>query len=401
MLSQSVVIIGGGILGLAVAERLSRVGHVVTLLEKEQTWAAHQTGHNSGVIHAGPYYAPGSLKARMCAAGNRSMVEFAQEHGIAHSVPGKLIVAVDDEEIPRLMILAERAVANGVPSRLIGADEAREYEPHVSAVRALRVESTGIIDYPAVTRKLAELATIHGADLLTGAKVERILADHEGVRVLHSRGEVRADLLINCAGLHADRIAALAGVEPEVRIVPFRGEYYELKAERRDLVNGLIYPVPDPELPFLGVHLTRMIDGTVHAGPNAVLALAREGYDWGTVNLRDTIDALGYPGFLRMARNNLGTGAAEVVRSLSQRVFARSLARLVPELGTADIVRAGAGVRAQAIRRDGSLADDFVIQSAPRQVHVLNAPSPAATSALEIAASIATVAGLSSHPLAY
>jgi L-2-hydroxyglutarate oxidase len=401
VLSQSVVIIGGGILGLAVAERLSRVGHVVTLLEKEESWAAHQTGHNSGVIHAGPYYAPGSLKARMCAAGNRSMVAFAQEHGIAHRVTGKLIVAVDDSEVPRLMTLAERAAANGVPSRLIGGDEAREYEPHVRAVQALRVESTGIVDYPAVTRKLAELAAIHGADLQTGAKVERIVVDHEGVRVVHSRGEVRAALLINCAGLHADRIAAMAGVEPEVRIVPFRGEYYELKADRRDLVKGLIYPVPDPALPFLGVHLTRMIDGTVHAGPNAVLALAREGYDWGTVNLRDAIDAIGYPGFLRMARSNIRTGAAEVVRSLSQRLFARSLARLVPEVGSADIVRAGAGVRAQAIRRDGSLADDFVIQSAPRQVHVLNAPSPAATSALEIAASIATVAGLNSHPLAY
>lgn len=400
MLSQSVVIIGGGILGLAVAERLSRVGHVVTLLEKESTWAAHQTGHNSGVIHAGPYYAPGSLKARLCAAGNRSMVEFAQEHGIAHRVPGKLIVAVDADEIPRLNTLAERAAANGVPSRLIDGDEAREYEPHVSAVRALRVETTGIIDYPAVSRKLAQLAEFHGAELLTGAKVERIVAGHDGVRVIHSLGETTADLLINCAGLHADRIAAMAGVEPEVRIVPFRGEYYELTPDRRALVNGLIYPVPDPELPFLGVHLTRMIDGSVHAGPNAVLALAREGYGWGDVSVRDTVDAIGYPGFLRMARRNVRTGAAEVARSLSQRLFARSLARLVPEVGTADIVRAGAGVRAQAIRRNGALADDFVIQSAPRQVHVLNAPSPAATSALEIAASIATVAGLGSHPLA-
>ncbi len=394
MPAPSVTIVGGGILGLAVAERLARQGSAVTLLEKEHTWAAHQTGHNSGVIHAGPYYAPGSLKARMCEAGNRSMVEFARAHGIPYAVPGKLIVAVDDSEIPRLATLAERALANGVPSRLISGEEAREYEPHVRAVQALRVETTGIIDYPAVSRKLAELAAFQGATMVNDARVEHVVSTASGVRVEHSRGEVESDLLINCAGLQADRVAKLAGVEPEVRIVPFRGEYYELLPERRELVRGLIYPVPDPSLPFLGVHLTRMIDGTVHAGPNAVLALAREGYDWRTVNVRDAFDAIGYPGFLRMAGRNLTTGASEVIRSLSQRLFARSLARLVPELVTADIVRAGSGVRAQAVRRNGALADDFVIQTAPGQVHVLNAPSPAATSALEIAAYIARAAGL-------
>jgi L-2-hydroxyglutarate oxidase len=394
MPASTVTIVGGGILGLAVAERLTRRGLGVTLLEKEHTWAAHQTGHNSGVIHAGPYYAPGSLKARMCAAGNRSMVEFAQAHGIAHRVTGKLIVATDQAEVPRLAVLAERAAANGVPSRLISGEEAREYEPHVQAVQALRVETTGIIDYPAVTRKLAELAAFHGGEMLTDARVEAIVPTASGTRVVHSRGEVESDLLINCGGLQADRIARMAGIEPEVRIVPFRGEYYELVPERRDLVNGLIYPVPDPELPFLGVHLTRMIDGTVHAGPNAVLALAREGYDWRTISIRDAADAIGYPGFLRMASHNIGTGASEVLRSLSQRLFARSLARLVPELRTADIVRAGSGVRAQAVRRSGALADDFVIQTAPGQVHVLNAPSPAATSALEIAAYISRAAGL-------
>ncbi len=394
MPASSVVIVGGGILGLAVAERLTRAGTMVTVLEKEHTWAAHQTGHNSGVIHAGPYYAPGSLKARMCAAGNRSMVEFAETHGIAHQVTGKLIVAVDQDEVPRLATLAERAAANGVPSRLISGDEAREYESHVNAIQALRVDSTGIIDYPAVSRKLAELAGFHGGEMLTDAKVESIVPTASGIRVVYSRGEIEADLLINCAGLQADRIARMAGVEPEVRIVPFRGEYYELVPDRRHLVNGLIYPVPDPALPFLGVHLTRMIDGTVHAGPNAVLALAREGYDWRTISLRDAADAIGYPGFLRMASHNLGTGASEVMRSLSQRLFARSLARLVPEVRTADIVRAGSGVRAQAVRRNGTLADDFVIQTAPGQVHVLNAPSPAATSALEIAAYISRSAGL-------
>jgi L-2-hydroxyglutarate oxidase len=394
MPAASVTIVGGGILGLAVAERLSRRGMAVTVLEKEHTWAAHQTGHNSGVIHAGPYYAPGSLKARMCAAGNRSMVEFAQAHGIPYQVTGKLIVAVDAAEVPRLATLAERAVANGVPSRLISGDEAREFEPHVRAVQALHVETTGIIDYPAVSGKLAELAAFHGGEMLNNARVERIVATASGVRVVHSRGEVESDLLINCAGLQADRIARMAGIEPEVRIVPFRGEYYELVPGRRDLVNGLIYPVPDPALPFLGVHLTRMIDGSVHAGPNAVLALAREGYRWRNVDIRDALDALSYPGFVRMASRNLVTGAREIARSLSRGLFARSLARLVPDLHSDDIVRAGAGVRAQAVLRDGRLADDFVIQQAPHQLHVLNAPSPAATSALEIAAYIVSQAGL-------
>lgn len=384
-MSRSIVIVGGGILGLAVAARAARGGIAVTLLEKEPGWAGHQTGHNSGVVHAGPYYKPGSLKARMCAAGNASMIAFAREHGIPHAVPGKLIVAVEDRELAGLAELHRRAVANGVPCRLVDAQEASDYEPEVYALRALRVESTGIIDYPAVCRVLADLATEAGAELLTGAEVTAIHSTPDGVVVEHTRGEVRADGLVNCAGLHADRIARLAGVEPEVRIVPFRGEYYELRPERRDLVRGLIYPVPDPELPFLGVHLTRMIDGSVHAGPNAVLALAREGYRWRDVRLRDAAEALTYPGFLRMASRNLGTGAREVARSLSRNAFARSLARLVPAIEAADIVRAGSGVRAQAVRPDGALADDFVIQHAPHQLHVLNAPSPAATSALEIA----------------
>ncbi|MGO4535834.1 L-2-hydroxyglutarate oxidase [Leifsonia sp. 2MCAF36] len=393
MADETVAIVGGGILGLAVAEHLSRHGARVTLLEKEAGWAAHQTGHNSGVVHAGPYYAPGSLKARMCTAGNRSMIAFAREHGIPHAVPGKLIVATDQRQLSRLEALAARAQANGVPSRLISGEEAREYEPAVAAVRALRVETTGIVDYPAVSRTLARLAADRGAILLNDARVEGIEHTGGGVRVTHSRGEVQSDILINCAGLQADRIASLAGLRPEVRIVPFRGEYYELVPERRELVRGLVYPVPDPELPFLGVHLTRMIDGTVHAGPNAVLALAREGYSWSRFDLHDTVDALSYPGFLRMARRNVRTGYDEIVRSFSKRRFARDLAVLVPAIGPEDIVRAGAGVRAQALRRDGSLADDFVIQSAPGQVHVLNAPSPAATSSLEIAAHIAAQAG--------
>jgi L-2-hydroxyglutarate oxidase len=385
----SAVIIGGGIVGIAVAERLARTGTTVTLLEKESRWAAHQTGHNSGVIHAGPYYKPGSLKATMCTAGNRSMVAFAQEHDIPHQVCGKLIVATSAEEIPRLAVLLERATANGAPARIVDADEAREYEPHVAALRGLRVESTGIIDYGIVSATLARLAADHGADLRLGTEVRGIDVRTDGVTVTYESGagsgEVRADLLVNCAGLQSDRIARMAGQRPEVQIVPFRGEYYELVEAKRSLVRGLIYPVPDPDLPFLGVHLTRMIDGSVHAGPNAVFALAREGYRWRDVDLASTARSITYPGFLRMASRNVGTGVAEVIRSLSKRRFAASLAKLVPELSRSDIVRAGAGVRAQAIKPDGTLADDFIIQRAPRQVHVLNAPSPAATSSLEIA----------------
>ena len=332
------------------------------------------------------------------------MIAFAREYGIPHEVPGKLIVATDDSERQGLYELHRRAVANGVPARLIDADETSDYEPEVYAVEALRVETTGIIDYAAVCRILAQLAVERGADLVTGARVTAIRGARTGVVVEyqgaaqggqgHSGGEVAAGFLINCAGLQADRVARLAGVEPEVRIVPFRGEYYELVPERRHLVRGLVYPVPDPELPFLGVHLTRMIDGSVHAGPNAVLAFAREGYRWRDVNLGETAETLSYPGFLRMASHNVENGVREVARSLSRGSFAASLARLVPAIEKRDIVRAGSGVRAQAVRRDGSLADDFVIQRAPHQLHVLNAPSPAATSALEIAAHLVAEAGV-------
>jgi L-2-hydroxyglutarate oxidase len=398
------VVVGGGILGLAVAARAAGAGLAVTLLEKEDHWAAHQTGHNSGVVHAGPYYRPGSLKARMCAAGNASMIAFAREYGIPHAVPGKLIVATDESERQGLYELHRRAVANGVPSRLIDPDEASDYEPEVYAVEALRVETTGIIDYRAVCRTLARLADERGADLVTGARVTAVRGARSGLVVeyegeeraghRHTGGQVAADFLINCAGLYADHVARLAGIEPEVHIVPFRGEYYELLPERRHLVRGLVYPVPDPELPFLGVHLTRMIDGSVHAGPNAVLALAREGYRWRDVNLGEAAETLAYPGFLRMASHNLETGVREVARSLSRGAFAASLARFVPAIERRDIVRAGSGVRAQAVRRDGSLVDDFVIQRAPHQLHVLNAPSPAATSALEIATHLVAEAGV-------
>jgi len=388
---RSVVVIGGGIIGLAVAWELTGRGLDVTVLEKEGGWAAHQTGHNSNVVHAGLYYKPGSFKARMSVAGNRSIVDFARRHDVPVEVCGKLVVATGEEEVPALDVLAERAAANGVPAKRITPAEAREYEPEVSCVAALRVESTGIIDYPGVCAALVRLLGEAGADLRLNSAALAIRAGRTGgVEVATSAGIVRADALVNCAGLHSDRVARLAGLTPSARIVPFRGEYYELRPESRHLVKGLIYPVPDPTLPFLGVHLTRMLDGSVHAGPNAVLALRREGYRWTDFSAKDVAEVATFPGTWRLARRYaIPTGLDEVRRSFSKKRFAASLARLVPAVTEADIVRHGSGVRAQAMRSDGSLVDDFLIETARDQVHVLNAPSPAATSALEIARHIA------------
>ena len=388
---RSVVVIGGGIIGLAVAWELTGRGLDVTVLEKEGGWAAHQTGHNSNVVHAGLYYKPGSFKARMSVAGNRSIVDFARRHDVPVEVCGKLVVATGEEEVPALDVLAERAAANGVPAKRITPAEAREYEPEVSCVASLRVESTGIIDYPGVCAALVRLLGEAGADLRLNSAALAIRAGRGGgVEVATGAGIVRADALVNCAGLHSDRVARLAGLTPSARIVPFRGEYYELRPESRHLVKGLIYPVPDPTLPFLGVHLTRMLDGSVHAGPNAVLALRREGYRWTDFSAKDVAEVATFPGTWRLARRYaIPTGLDEVRRSFSKKRFAASLARLVPAVTEADIVRHGSGVRAQAMRSDGSLVDDFLIETARDQVHVLNAPSPAATSALEIARHIA------------
>lgn len=393
------VVIGAGIVGLATAHRLllDRPDAQVTVLDKEQRVGAHQTGHNSGVIHAGVYYKPGSLKATLCRAGSASMVEFCAEHGIPAQVCGKLIVATDESQRPRLTALYERAVGNGLAARLLTAEQAKEYEPHVTCVGAIHVPTTGIVDFSEVCRTLAALIEKAGGTVRLGAKVTSIRpsrsggtaaragAGQGGFVLATTAGEIAADVMVNCAGLHADRIARMAGVAPPARIVPFRGEYYELREDRRDLVRGLIYPVPDPQFPFLGVHLTRMIDGNVHAGPNAVLATAREGYGWGRFSPRDVASIVGWPGTWRLARRHLRYGLAEVRRSLSARRFAADLAKLVPELTAADIVPAGSGVRAQAVQRDGNLVDDFLIVSRPGQLHVLNAPSPAATSSLEIA----------------
>lgn len=384
-----IVVAGAGIVGLATAAELTRRGHQVTVLEKESEIARHQTGRNSGVIHSGLYYAPGSLKAKLGTAGAASMRDFAREHRILVEICGKLVVATRPDQLPALDRLHERGLANGVPVRRVDSDEAREHEPYVSCVAALRVESTGIVDYVGVCRTLAAQIGEGGGRLLTGQEIVGLDARADGVTVTTRHQEHRAERFVNCAGLQSDRLARLAGLEPDVRIVPFRGEYFELKPAYEHLVTGLIYPVPDPTLPFLGVHLTKMIGGGVHAGPNAVLALAREGYSWGTVRPADVADYLRWPGLWRLGRRFWRTGVGEVRRSLSHRRFLASLRELVPALPADSLVPAPAGVRAQALRRDGSMVDDFAYVRAPRQIHVLNAPSPAATAALEIGRVIA------------
>lgn len=393
------LVIGGGIVGLATARAIvtSDPDAQLTLLEKEPDLAQHQTGRNSGVIHSGIYYSPGSAKAVMCRAGAASMTEFVQQHGIAYQATGKLIVATDAAELAGLDKLYERGLANGIEVQRLGPDEVREHEPFVNAIAALRVSATAITDYRQVCHALAAELKEAGGDIRLGVKVSGLVHHQDGTTAESDAGTFAADVVINCAGLHADRVAAkdAAGTEDvpvNSQIVPFRGEYYELRPAARHLVKGLIYPVPDPNFPFLGVHLTKMVDGNVHAGPNAVLALAREGYNWRTVRPADVAAVLRFAGFWRLARNNFGPGMAEVARSLSKKRFAASLARLVPDITADDLVPSRAGVRAQALRSDGGLVDDFLIVSRGRNVHVLNAPSPAATSSLEIGKHIASLA---------
>lgn len=383
-----VLVIGGGIVGLSTAYAISRAapGTRVTLLEKEPGPARHQTGRNSGVIHSGIYYRPGSLKARYAVRGAAEMVKFCTEYGIPHAVTGKLIVATARDELPRLHALAQRGRENGITVRELGAAQMAEYEPEVDGLAALHVGTTGICDFAAVARRLAEES---GAEIRYGARVVRVdRRPDRGVAVLTAAGDVvRGRILVNCAGLHCDGIARLTGDEPGARIVPFRGEYYELA--RPELVRGLVYPVPDPAFPFLGVHLTRGIDGGVHVGPNAVPALAREGYDWHTVRPRELGATLAWPGSWQLARRHWRYGGGELRRSLSRAAFARAVRRLLPAVREEDLVPAAAGVRAQAVLRDGTLVDDFLIQQTPRAVHVLNAPSPAATASLPIGREVA------------
>jgi L-2-hydroxyglutarate oxidase len=383
------VVVGGGIVGLATAVAMAERGDPPIVLEAEDRLAAHQTGHNSGVIHSGLYYKPASLKARTCRAGLKAMYQFCAEENVPHRRCGKLVVAVTKDELPRLDTLEERGRANGVNVRRLGPEEIKEREPETVGVAGLWVPETGVVNYSLVTNALARRLTRLGGEVRLGHRVLSIRGDGGGMVFETTGGEVRAARLVNCAGLQSDRVARLAGVAPTVRIVPFRGEYYTLRPERADLVRGLIYPVPDPALPFLGVHFTRGIDDVVEAGPNAVLALKREGYSRRDVSFRDIADLASFPGFWRMARAQWRNGLDETLRSLSKARFLASLKKLVPALTEDDIVPGGSGVRAQAVGRDGRLIDDFHIQTAPGMVHVLNAPSPAATASLAIGREIA------------
>ncbi|MGW0574472.1 L-2-hydroxyglutarate oxidase [Streptomyces sp. NPDC002920] len=383
-----VLVVGGGIVGLSTAYAITRAapGTRVTVLEKEPGPARHQTGRNSGVIHSGIYYRPGSLKARYAVRGAAEMTKFCAEYGIPHAVTGKLIVATDRAELPRLHALVQRGRENGIPVRELGAAQIAEYEPEVRGLAAIHVGTTGICDYTEVARRLGEAS---GAEIRYGAQVVRVdRRPDRGVAVLTARGDVvRGRALVNCAGLYCDELARLTGDEPGVRIVPFRGEYYELA--RPELVRGLVYPVPDPAFPFLGVHLTRGIDGGVHIGPNAVPALAREGYGWGVVRPREALATAAWPGVWRMGRRHWRYGAGELRRSVSKGAFTDAVRRLLPAAEERDLVRAAAGVRAQAVLRDGGLVDDFLIREGARAVHVLNAPSPAATASLPIGREVA------------
>jgi L-2-hydroxyglutarate oxidase len=385
------VVIGGGIVGLSVAWAIleKRPDSRITVLEKEDGWAKHQTGRNSGVIHSGIYYKPGSLKAKLCREGNRRLVEFCRLYGIRYEVCGKVIVATMASELSRMEILYQRGIANRLAVKRLGPLEVKKIEPHVSCLAGIYVPSTGIVDFAEVCRKLAELIRAKGGELRLSTKVLRFRANGSERVLETSKGTVAARWIINCAGLHSDRVAKLAGANPGACIVPFRGEYYELKFERRHLVRNLIYPVPDPNFPFLGAHFTRMIDGSVHAGPNAVLSLKREGYHRICFDLRDFIETMTYAGFWRMAAKHARSGLEEMRRSFSKKAFVHSLQRLIPEICGEDLLPGEAGVRAQALRPDGGLVDDFLIINDSSAIHVCNAPSPAATASLEIGRVIA------------
>jgi (S)-2-hydroxyglutarate dehydrogenase len=385
-------IIGGGIVGLSAAMSVGQryPQAQILLLEKESSWAAHQTGNNSGVIHSGIYYKPGSFKAKFCRDGCLSMVAFCQEHNIAHEVCGKVIVATEEKELPLLENLYQRGLQNGIEIAKIDAEQVKEIEPHVNCLAGIRVYSTGIVSYKQVCQKYADLSRQQGADLRLNTKVEKILETAGGYILETNQGDFAADFIINCAGLHSDRVAKLGNVDPQAKIVPFRGEYYELKPEKRYLVKHLIYPVPNPNFPFLGVHFTRMIDGTIHAGPNAVLSLKREGYHKTDFNLRDFMETMTYPGFWKLAAKHAEDGIQEIIRSFSKAAFVNSLQRLIPEVQLDDVIPTHAGVRAQALMDDGKLVDDFLIVRGKNAMHVCNAPSPAATSSLEIGKAIAS-----------
>jgi L-2-hydroxyglutarate oxidase len=398
-----IAVIGGGIVGMASAMSLLETGvarrggggsHPIVVLEAENTLAAHQTGRNSGVIHSGLYYKPGSLKATLCARGKDEMFRFCKERGVKHERCGKIVVATHAGELPALEELERRGKANGLGGvRRCSREELREHEPHVNAVAGLHVPETGIVQYPEVTRAMAMVVGERGGLVRTGARVLAVTPDGNDFVLTTSGGEVRCGAIVNCAGLQCDRIARLCGVEPGIRIIPFRGEYYDLHPHAWHLCRNLIYPVPDARFPFLGVHFTRAVDGLVEAGPNAVLAMAREGYTWGTVNPDDIASYLWYSGFWKMAAKYWKMGMMEMRRSLHRELFVRAMQTLIPEIRDSDVTPGRAGVRAQAVDPDGKLIDDFRIVQGPRMVHVLNAPSPAATASIAIGRHVAEIAG--------
>lgn len=389
---KSVIVIGGGLVGMGTALQLARLHPAaqIRVLEKEERVGAHQSTHNSGVLHAGLYYKPGSLKAKLAVSGIRQMVAFCQEHGVRHEVCGKIVVAADEAEVARLRTLLERGTANGLRDlKWLSQGELREIEPYAAGVAAVRVPEEGIVDYRGVCDAMQQELARLGAEVTTSARVSALREEAPGWRVLSSAGDWHADFIINCAGLHCDRVAELAGVPRETRILPFRGEYYQLKPEAQRLVKHLIYPVPDPSFPFLGVHFTRLIGGGIEAGPNAVLALAREGYDWRKFNLGDIADALSYRGLWQFMRTHKRMVWDEVRRSMSKSLFCAALQKLVPEIQESDLEAGGAGVRAQAMLPDGTLVQDFQFAEARNALHVLNAPSPGATASLAIGEHVA------------
>jgi L-2-hydroxyglutarate oxidase len=389
-----VAVIGGGIVGLATAMAMLRDTEAsLVVLEKEERLALHQTGHNSGVVHSGLYYRPGSLKADNCVAGRKALYRFCEEYAISHDRCGKVVIATREEELSALAELERRGRANGLEGlRRLDALDLRQYEPHVAGIAGLHVPETGIVDYVRVTEAFAKVVRKKGGEIRTGSKVRSVRRESQGMVLDTPLGDVRCRFLINCTGLQSDRIARLCGVEPGLKIIPFRGEYYEITEKRRFLVRNLIYPVPDPAFPFLGVHFTRMVNGEVEAGPNAVLALKREGYGRLSFSLRDTLETLGYPGFWRLARRYWKVGFQEYHRSFRKKVFMRDLQRLIPDLEKEDICRGGTGVRAQAVDSTGVLLDDFRIVEGEGMIHVLNAPSPAATASISIGQTVADLA---------
>ena len=390
-----IVVIGGGILGLSTAMQLLERSPQwrVAVVEKEEELATHQTGHNSGVMHSGIYYRPGSRKAQFCVAGLNNMIKFCEENEIEFQQCGKVIVALHESELGRLQDLYERGTANGVRDlEIVGPERLKEIEPHTAGVRALWAPHTGIVDFTKVAAAFANKFQQAGGDIFTGAAVKKITRSTGSMALETTKGTFQVKYLINCAGLYADKVASMTGENVGVRIIPFRGEYYTLRQESHHLVSGLIYPVPDPQFPFLGVHFTRNIKGHVEAGPNAVMALRREGYRKRDFSLGDSLGNLAYPGFWKMALKYWKIGMGEVYRSYSRRVFLRDLQRLLPEIQNKDLASGGSGVRAQAVARDGSLLDDFSIIQSGDAIHVLNAPSPGATSSLAIGEHIAGLA---------